>query len=433
MSCSLHRTREGAWDCTSCQRSLCPLCAAPDPERAGEALCAHCGAAARPRLVAKQAPSNLAMVPAFLGSLLSLRGLSTVLLLSVVLTVVPYFICFGGFLAGGFFASYFFLVLQHAMHGSHQLPVPRFNSLADDAIVPAVRFLVPTSMLVVPIALYVRRQLRLGAFTGVDEFAHDPVLVAMILGALLVYPALLIVAAVNQSQIFAGVDESLLAAEEPRSPAAPADLGAITASFFADSSEPSPSARPSPPVPSARPSPPVPSARPSPPVPSAWPSPPAPLHPSPASRSARSAPWEDAPAAVPAPAGAAVQPARRDQAIVGALDVPPFPLAARPAPEDAEFAASAARRLPLETSQQVLPESIARGVQETQPASDSAPDRPAPTPPAPAPARPAARRSGPAAPPRRAPDGSLLGTDGWIKFSTPPRRPRAVVRGQGCA
>ena len=195
--CSLHRNKPAAWSCRSCGRDLCPLCAAPDPGQSDEALCGHCSAPADRRMATARAPANWRMIPAFFLSILSPRGLFFVAGLTVVVIAVGFVPMIGGLLSLGIFASYFFLVVRSAMQGRRELPSPTFENAVDDVFLPAVRFVLPSLMLLVPLALYIRHQILGAAYAEPMDLVLDPVLLLAGLGGVLVFPALLIVASVS--------------------------------------------------------------------------------------------------------------------------------------------------------------------------------------------------------------------------------------------
>ena len=193
--CSQHHGRPAAWTCTSCGHRLCPLCAAPDPARPGQALCLRCGVAAEPVLVAERPRGLWRTVPRLALSVVEPRGLTMVVVLSVIVVVTSYFPIVGPFIGLGVFAGYFFQVVRSAMGGEPRLPWPTVDNLLDDVVLPAVRFILASLVVVVPLIWWTLRLVRQGP---IDPTSADVLrLFGPFIVAALVMPALLIVAAVS--------------------------------------------------------------------------------------------------------------------------------------------------------------------------------------------------------------------------------------------
>jgi len=143
---------------------------------------------------------NYRMLPTFLRSLVSRRGIALILVLTFVLVFTRFILCVGSLLGIGVYAGYWFLVLRTTMYGETRLPWVRFdNNVLQDVLLPMVRFLLPSVLLLVPLGLLLNARVGLEVIEDPGVVLTDPVLLVAGLGALVVFPALLIVAAVSDS------------------------------------------------------------------------------------------------------------------------------------------------------------------------------------------------------------------------------------------
>ncbi len=211
-TCSLHRSSAAGWRCLDCDRTLCPICAVADD---GGVLCAHCAGRASELLTDIEPVSNLAMLPTFVGSLLTGRALLRTVGLVAATTAFQVFCpCFGVLLAWSLLGGYFFMVLRRAMEGEHRLPPLEIGAAFNDVLGPGLRFATPTFLMVLPILGWVWSATRQAAAAQHAAGINDPQALAeqamlivwhtplAVLGVVLVvalWPAMLILASSTES------------------------------------------------------------------------------------------------------------------------------------------------------------------------------------------------------------------------------------------
>lgn len=183
---------------------MCPGCAAEDSVHGAKIVrCATCGGVAEVLMVRKQIVPYWGMFGEFLKAIFSLEGLLQFLGLAVILYLVGRIPLVGGILYGGVWVSYYFLIITKASTGTTRLPRPAdFTDFVDDMVLPLVRFILATLILVIPTYLYVRSQVGFAhLFMNPREALADPVLLLIIALSVIYFPAAIITAAITRSTI----------------------------------------------------------------------------------------------------------------------------------------------------------------------------------------------------------------------------------------
>jgi len=141
------------------------------------------------------------MFGGFLKAIFSTEGLIQFLALAAILYLVGHIPLVGGILYGGVWVSYYFLVIHKASTGTTKLPRPAdFTDFVDDMVLPLVRFILASLILVVPTYLYVRSQIGfLHLFMNPRGALADPVLLLIIALSVVYFPAAIITAAISRS------------------------------------------------------------------------------------------------------------------------------------------------------------------------------------------------------------------------------------------
>jgi len=154
-------------------------------------------------MVRKRIVPYWGMFGEFLKAIFSLEGLLQFLGLAVILYLVGRIPMIGGILYGGIWVSYYFLVISKASTGTTRLPRPAdFTDFVDDMVLPLVRFILATLILVIPSYLYVRSQVGFGYLMVNPKGAlADPVLLLIIALSVVYFPAAIITAAITRSTI----------------------------------------------------------------------------------------------------------------------------------------------------------------------------------------------------------------------------------------
>jgi len=149
----------------------------------------------------KQIVPYWGMFGEFLKAIFTMEGLIQFLALAVILYLVGWIPLIGGILYGGIWVSYYFLVIHKASTGSTKLPMPAdFTDFIDDMVLPLVRFILASLILVVPTFLYVRSQIGfLSLFMNPRAALADPVLLLIVALSVIYFPAAIITAAIARS------------------------------------------------------------------------------------------------------------------------------------------------------------------------------------------------------------------------------------------
>jgi uncharacterized membrane protein len=183
---------------------LCPGCAAEDSIHGSKIVrCATCGGVAEVLMIRKEIVPYWGMFGEFLKAIFTMEGLLQFLGLAVVLYLVSWVPLIGGILYGGVWVSYYFLVIHKASTGTTKLPMPAdFTDFVDDMVLPLIRFILASLILVIPTYLYVRSQVGfLHLFVNPREALADPVLLLIITLSVVYFPAAIITAAIARSTI----------------------------------------------------------------------------------------------------------------------------------------------------------------------------------------------------------------------------------------
>ena len=202
--CTKHYNARAAWRCTKCGADLCPGCAAEDSIHGSKIVrCATCGGVAETLMVRKEIVPYWGMFGGFLKAIFSMEGLLQFLGLAVILYLVGHIPLIGGILYGGVWVSYYFLVIHKASTGTTKLPMPAdFTDFVDDMVLPLVRFILASLILVIPTYLYVRSQVGfLNLVVNPREALADPVLLLIITLSVVYFPAAIITAAIARSTV----------------------------------------------------------------------------------------------------------------------------------------------------------------------------------------------------------------------------------------
>jgi uncharacterized membrane protein len=202
--CTKHYNARAAWRCTKCGADLCPGCAAEDSIHGSKIVrCATCGGVAEVLMIRKEIVPYWGMFGEFLKAIFTMEGLLQFLGLAVVLYLVSWVPLIGGILYGGVWVSYYFLVIHKASTGTTKLPMPAdFTDFVDDMVLPLIRFILASLILVIPTYLYVRSQVGfLHLFVNPREALADPVLLLIITLSVVYFPAAIITAAIARSTI----------------------------------------------------------------------------------------------------------------------------------------------------------------------------------------------------------------------------------------
>ena len=200
----MHHNARAAWRCTKCGADLCPGCAAEDSVHGAKIVrCATCGGVAEVLMVRKEIVPYWGMFGPFLKAIFSMEGLLQFLGLAVILYLVGHIPLIGGILYGGVWVSYYFLVILKASTGVTKLPRPAdFTDFIDDMVLPLVRFILASLILVVPTYLYVRSQIGfLNLMMNPRDALADPVLLLIIGLSVIYFPAAIITAAIARSTV----------------------------------------------------------------------------------------------------------------------------------------------------------------------------------------------------------------------------------------
>lgn len=203
--CSAHPRTRAAWRCGSCDRRLCPDCAAPDARGNTKLVrCAHCGGFAEPLRVARRLRPWPAVLPTLAASLLSVRGLLHLLALGAVLQLVGFvgMFPFIGFwlalaLTAGIYGGYLFGVIQHTATGARELPpASRLSSGAGDVLGAAARLLAAGAPILIPALLFFTSdRIQLMFISGSLDLWREPVWWLLLIGGVAYLPAAFMVAA----------------------------------------------------------------------------------------------------------------------------------------------------------------------------------------------------------------------------------------------
>ena len=163
-SCQQHPTARAGWHCLGCSALLCPECVEARRMHTVDLLsCRRCGDRAEALIVHRSEQHPLAdQLGHAWRYLFNAQGVTMVLGLATVLTglgfltrvslivgrLAPAALCFGVFW-GCFFAT-----LRASARGEKAVPVPEFTELFGDWLLPALRGLVATCVVWLPLGLY---------------------------------------------------------------------------------------------------------------------------------------------------------------------------------------------------------------------------------------------------------------------------------------
>ena len=183
---------------------MCPQCAAEDMIHGGKIVrCADCGGVAEVLMVRKEIVPYWGMFGGFLKAIFSMEGLLQFMGLAVILYLVGWVPLIGGILYGGVWVSYYFLVISKAATGTTRLPLPAdFTDFVEDMVLPLIRFILASLILVIPTYLYVRSQIGfINLFMNPQAALADPVLLLIIALSVIYFPAAIITAAITRSTV----------------------------------------------------------------------------------------------------------------------------------------------------------------------------------------------------------------------------------------
>lgn len=200
--CSTHGAQRAAWRCTSCQRTLCPHCTALRRVPSGGTsieVCTHCGGLAAPILVRRKVLGYVQALPDFLGSLMTMDGITTL----VALGLMTYILRSIGLDVFGraILIAYVLNIIDRAAHGSERLPEPTDFHGPGSLVMPVVRLAVAVAYIWVPGLLYLQLS---GAweslyFDGPSAIVDDPVVIILVVLGVLYFPVAVVVAGVSES------------------------------------------------------------------------------------------------------------------------------------------------------------------------------------------------------------------------------------------
>ena len=211
--CSSHPNARAAWRCSSCNKLLCPDCAA-DASQANVKLvaCLHCGSIAEQLQVQRSVRGWPAMLPTFAKSVLSLQGFGQYLVIAAIMCfgmAIALFPFFGSIMAMvviyGAWGGYLFSVLRAASGGEHDLPSLRdIGSSAGELIATTFRLALATAIVWVPLLVIFYNQTASGAYqiglVGMSNWSN-PVVLLVQLFAVVYIPAAFVLAAMADSAL----------------------------------------------------------------------------------------------------------------------------------------------------------------------------------------------------------------------------------------
>ena len=211
--CSQHPSAQAGWKCSSCERLLCPECAATDVlHRSNIVRCTQCGNVAREVMVPRDVRPYWVILPELLSGIFrpfSLLMLAGLVLMMGVASFVP---IIGGLLRTGIFAGYLFLVIRRASGGVTSLPGGGdFSNVVDDIFLPAVRFILATAIIWIPSIAYITFKLMRGGNQDPAALFFDPVFLLILAASVAYLPGAIIVAAISESTFAAFNPANVLA------------------------------------------------------------------------------------------------------------------------------------------------------------------------------------------------------------------------------
>jgi len=182
--CKRHPSATAGWRCEDCGAALCPDCVEARRMHTVDLLaCRECGGRAEPLLVHRSEQASLAER---LGDVwrypFSVHGLALILGLGTVLTVLDFLTgvtlivarMFPAVLTAGIFWGSLFAVMRSSARGEKDVPSLDYSDLFTDAINPALRGLVATSVVWLPMLGYLVSVGGLDVLQYTDRLMSDP-------------------------------------------------------------------------------------------------------------------------------------------------------------------------------------------------------------------------------------------------------------------
>ncbi len=208
ITCSIHPDERAAWLCSGCGKDLCPECVAEQRLMNGTIIrCMHCGGASEPILMRKEVKPYWGLFQVFFLNMFKVDGLFQLFGMGALLAVLgwmaslpSFYSLFASVLYMGFFASYYFLVINKTAYGDLTLPQAADFGNFWEVGFSAFRFIAAISILWVPAMLYILRMYTLREFLQEpDTMLSDPVLIAIVILAVLYCPGAIITTAITSS------------------------------------------------------------------------------------------------------------------------------------------------------------------------------------------------------------------------------------------
>jgi hypothetical protein len=174
--CERHPSATAGWRCAGCASALCPECVEARRMSTVDLLaCRACGDRAETLLIHRSRRYPLEeRLRTSVRYLLNVHTLAMLLAVGTILTVLTFItqvtiiiarLAPAALLAGVFWGC-FFAILRASARGETDLPIPEYNDLFSDWLLPALRGLLATSAVWLPFGLY------LVYFSGWDAHAY---------------------------------------------------------------------------------------------------------------------------------------------------------------------------------------------------------------------------------------------------------------------
>ncbi len=162
--CKHHPSANAGWRCDGCGAPLCPECVEARRMQTVDLLfCRECGGQAEPLVLHRSEQASFAdrlgqvwrypftkqglMVAAGLGAALAIAGFITQVSL-IVARLAP------AAISAGIFWGAFFSLMRSTLRGESEVPIPDYSDVFADWLVPALRGVVASSVVWLPLPLY---------------------------------------------------------------------------------------------------------------------------------------------------------------------------------------------------------------------------------------------------------------------------------------
>jgi hypothetical protein len=205
--CTTHPREAAGWRCQACGALLCPACTVllrvGSVDSDGCSLCR--GLAERLRERRQEARPFAGRIVGAFSFPLRHGALLSILALAVVMRLLQIFGLLGSALASGVYWAFLFGVIVQTWRGKEELEPPDFTNVIDDVLFPALRGLLATALVWVPLAFRAAALLselgpeRREPAALASAIAGDPLVWLLLLLGAAFLPAALIAAAITRS------------------------------------------------------------------------------------------------------------------------------------------------------------------------------------------------------------------------------------------